>query len=88
MLKIRLSISLNQAGIQGDGLVNFLWWYGEKKCAGTSLVIQWLRCPPYTAGVAGSIPGQGTKIPHATWCGKKKKKKKCNNKKYAHTLSA
>ena len=23
----------------------------------------------------GLIPGQGTKIPHATWCGPKKKKK-------------
>ena len=24
----------------------------------------------------GSIPGQGTKIPHAAWCGQKVKKKK------------
>ena len=28
----------------------------------TSLVVQ---CPPSKAGDAGSIPGQGTKIPHA-----------------------
>ena len=49
---------------------------GKKKCAGTSLVIQWLRLTPYTAGVAGLIPGQGTKIPHATWCVKKKKSNK------------
>ena len=27
----------------------------------------------------GSIPGQGTKIPHAAWRGQKKKKKKRNN---------
>ena len=27
------------------------------------------------AGVEGSIPGQGTKIPHAVWCGQKKKEK-------------
>ena len=29
-----------------------------------------------TAGGTGSIPGWGTKIPHATWQGKKKKKNK------------
>ena len=28
------------------------------------------------AGVEGSIPGQGTKIPHAVWCGQKKEKGK------------
>ena len=45
---------------------------------GTSLVVQWLRIhsrdfpggpvvknPPSSAGDAGSIRGQGTKIPHA-----------------------
>ena len=26
------------------------------------------------AGVADLIPGQGTEIPHAAWCGQKKKK--------------
>ena len=31
---------------------------------GTSLAVQWLRIT-YNAGDAGSIPGQGTKIPHA-----------------------
>ena len=30
-----------------------------------SLVVQWLRLCASTAGDAGSIPGQGTKIPHA-----------------------
>ena len=33
--------------------------------AGTSLAVQWLRLHTSTAGVTGSIPGQGTKIPHA-----------------------
>ena len=37
-------------------------------------MVQWLRVCTSTAGVAGSIPGQETKIPHATWCRKKKKK--------------
>ena len=32
---------------------------------GTSLVVQWLRRHASPAGGAGSIPGQGTKIPHA-----------------------
>ena len=50
-------------------------WGGKKKLAsevliqqaftGTSLVVQWLRFHSSTAGGTGSIPGQGTKIPHA-----------------------
>ena len=42
----------------------------------TSLVVQWLRLCAAKAGVTGSIPGWGTKILHATWCGKQLKKKK------------
>ena len=39
----------------------------------TSLVAQWLRfCVSYV-GTVDSIPGQGTKIPNATWHGQKKK---------------
>ena len=34
---------------------------------GTSLAVQWLRLPALTARGAGSIPGRGTKILHATW---------------------
>ena len=33
--------------------------------SGTSLVVQWLRLHALNAGGPGSIPGQGTKIPHA-----------------------
>ena len=36
------------------------------------MAVQWLRLCPSTAGGLGSIPGQGTKIPHATWYGEKK----------------
>ena len=43
--------------------------------AGASLEFQWLRCHASTAGGIGSIPGQGTKIPHATQSSQKKKKK-------------
>ena len=32
---------------------------------GISLVVQWLRLRASTAGGKGSIPGWGTKIPHA-----------------------
>ena len=42
---------------------------------GTSLAVQWLRLGASTAGGTGSIPGHGTKIPHATLCSQKKKKK-------------
>lgn len=31
---------------------------------GTSLVVQWLRPYASSAGDAGSIPDEGTKIPH------------------------
>ena len=40
---------------------------------GTSLVGQWLRLHAFSAGGVGSIPGRGTKIPHAVWPKKKKK---------------
>ena len=34
---------------------------------GTSLAVQWLKVCTSTAGDRGSIPDQGTKIPHAVW---------------------
>ena len=37
----------------------------RNKITETSLVAQWLRLCASTAGVMGSIPGGGTKIPHA-----------------------
>ena len=43
---------------------------------GTSLAVQWLRLCTSTAGDAGLIPGQGTKIPQAVRDGTAKKKKK------------
>ena len=42
--------------------------------SGTSLAVQWLRLHASTAGGVGLIPGWGTKIPHAMWRKKKKKK--------------
>ena len=42
--------------------------------SGTSLAVQWLRLCTSSIGGIGSIPGQRTKIPHATWCSQKKKK--------------
>ena len=47
---------------------------------GTSLVVQWLRLCASNAGDMGSIPGQGTKIPHACRARKKKKKDKPKNR--------
>ena len=44
---------------------------------GTSLAVQWLlRHRASTAGGTGSIPGQGTKILHAAWYGRKKRGEK------------
>ena len=40
-----------------------------------SLVVQWLRLPAPSAGVMGSILGQGTKILHSAWHGQKNKMK-------------
>ena len=37
------------------------------------LAAQWLRLHTSTAAGMDSIAGQGTKIPHAVWCGQKKK---------------
>ena len=45
---------------------------------GTSLAVQWLRLLAPNAGDMGSIPGQETKIPHATQHGQKQKQKQNN----------
>ena len=41
-------------------------WKFWKRSEGTCLMVQWLRLPASNAGDVGSIPGQGTKIPHAS----------------------
>ena len=52
----------------------------KRKCfrngRGTSLAAQWLRLCTSTAGDMGSIPGGGTKIPHAAPHGQKTKQNK------------
>ena len=37
----------------------------KHSCLGTPLVVQWLKLCSPNAGDAGSVPGQGTTIPHA-----------------------
>ena len=61
----------------------FWWMFYSGYCVKNGLkgdfpVVQWLRLCASNAGGAGSIPGQGTKIPHASWHGQKLKKKKKN----------
>ena len=46
----------------------------KQQGSANSLTVQWLGLQASTAGGPGSIPGQETKIPHATRYGKKKKK--------------
>ena len=51
-------------------------WYKIRNVLGTSLTVQ--RLEEYhdsTARDQGSIPGQGPKIPHATWHSQGEKKK-------------
>ena len=43
---------------------------------GNSLAVQWLGLQASTAGNTGSVPGWGTKIPHAMWQPKTEKEKK------------
>ena len=45
-----------------------------------SLAVQWLRLCASSAGGAGSIPGRGTKIPHAVQHGQILKSNKNKNK--------
>ena len=49
----------------------------QELCAGTSLVVRWLRLSAANAGSMGSIPGWRTKIPHAVWHDQKTFLKKC-----------
>ena len=48
----------------------------ERLREGLPCLAQWLRLHAPNAGGKCSIPGQGTKIPHAAWCGQKKKKER------------
>ena len=52
----------------------------KKYMWGNSLAVQWLGLCTSMAGGTDSVPGQGTKIPHATPCGQKKKKKEMWNR--------
>ena len=45
----------------------------RKVFPGASLAVQCLRLSASTARGTGSIPGQGAKIPHATWRSQKSK---------------
>ena len=47
----------------------------KKKFLGTIQAVQWLRLPTSNSGGADSIPGWGTKIPHAVAFKKCKLKK-------------
>ena len=43
----------------------------KKSSTGTSLAVQGLRFSASSARGVSSVPGQGTKMPDAAWCGKK-----------------
>ena len=50
-----------------------LWYIHAME--GNCMAVQWLRLRAFTAEGLGSIPGWGTKIPQAMWCGQKNKTK-------------
>ena len=50
-------------------------WGLQSEYLETSLAVQWLRFGAFIARGLGSVPGQGTKIPQASLCSQKKKKK-------------
>ena len=52
-----------------------------KNPVGNSLAVQWLGLRASIAGATDSIPGWGTKMPHAMQHGQKKKKKKRKERK-------
>ena len=50
--------------------------FSTRRCGqGTSPVVRWLRLCAATAGGKGSIPGQGTKIPHPACCSQQQQKR-------------
>ena len=51
----------------------------KAQATGTSLAVQWLRLRAPNAGGTGSIPGLGTKIPHAAWRGQKQTNKQSSS---------
>ena len=58
-------------GIRNAAIMETLSCPFLKASQGTSLVVQWLRLYTSNVGGTGSIPGQGTMIPHATSRGQK-----------------
>ena len=70
-----MMVSINYVGESGQPLAKkwnwatFLHHIRKETQNGTHLVVQWLRFCASNSGGTGSIPGQGAKIPHATWCG-------------------
>ena len=57
-----------------QGLLYLHGGFDQRLEGSTSLAVQWLKLLASTAGDVGSIPGWGTKIPHAMVWPKKKKK--------------
>ena len=52
------------------------------------MAVQWLGLHASTAGGTGSIPGQGTKIPHALWHDQKQNRKGKKANKISENKSA
>ena len=55
---------------------------------GNSLGVQWLGLCTFTSTGGGSIPGQGTKILRAAWCGEKEKEEMESVSPHSHSCLA
>ena len=60
--RVHEQVTVQRRGLQGPR---------KRGIPGTSLAVQWLGLLTSPAGSMGSIPGGGTKIPHATLCDQK-----------------
>ena len=67
----KVSISIDNISIDFIYIYIYIFFFFSHK-SWISLAAQWLRLGASIAGGPGSIPGQGTKIPHATRDGKTK----------------
>ena len=66
-LTMKMLREANDLGCFVEQMQNLHPWVSsaQEGMPGSSLVVQWIRLEAPTSGGVGSVPGWGTKIPHA-----------------------